>query len=393
MRHKNLIISSLLALVGIFAYFISIPNVDEDSLVKVKVEAGDETLLNDLYFNGSIYDYGSFQINKDGIETREQLSYLEKLDTPSNPTLSIFQQQYPEFMNGFLHGSSIADFYLLNSGGHLISGDFRFGENSYYIDYSTVYFSAIDKETNKLVADKVNRGKVKEGDHISVIGMYEEYPVIKAIYHTDIWTQNTNEDTSILTIAEYNFETKTYTEETIENMEGDFYAYSFNPHGADNNQLQIITHNSLKNGGVNTPSYYVYNYADNTFTPLEESNRHYFVENGQLYSLEGDGQKYVLKTYNQKGDKVVQETNLDVEIPLMLMTDYPLLNTEIIDNRLYIVQSQLTDSAIDVQPTPFQVLNIESGESLLMGEIQFNPESKVNATEVIIDEIGNISEL
>lgn len=393
MKHIKLIISSILAFLGILIYFISIPKVNHESLATVTVEAGNEDLLEDLYFNGYLYDYSSFHLNKEGIEVMEDLPYLEKLDVPGSQTMRIIQQSYPEFVDPLVYDRSIYDFYVLNSKDYLLSGHFEVSEENYMTNHSTVYFKALNKATNELIEDKVTRNNAKEGDSVSVIGMYEEYPVIKVLYHTDIWSQGTNQDTSILTAAEYNFETKNYTEVTVENMEGDFSSYNQNLYGADNNQIEMINHVSFENGDSNSNQYYLYNYTDNSFTLLEADKKHYFIQNNQIYSLAEEEQGVILSTHNQKGDEVLQETTLNIKRPIDTKMDYPFLNTEVIDNKLYVVQSQAADGTPKLLPTSIQVFDIETGEQLLVGEITFNAAQEINAYEVIVDEVGQMSDL
>src|SRR5699024_8204615 len=183
MRKTKLVISSLIALVGIFIYFISVPSVDEEALIHLTVEAGNEELLDDIYFNGYLYDYGSFRVNdKEGVNTNENLSYLEKLDATENQSLNILLEKYPDLIHEIIYDSQLADYYLLNSKDQLISGYFKMNDVNYYVDYSTVYLSTLNKETNEMIEDTIQRESELDSDNISIIGMYEEYPVVKILY-------------------------------------------------------------------------------------------------------------------------------------------------------------------------------------------------------------------
>ena len=87
MRKVNLIVSVLIGLIGTIVYFVTIPTVDEEALVNVVIEAGDEKVLEDIYFNGYLYDYSDFQVTQEGVHTTKGLSYLENLDAPDRKSV------------------------------------------------------------------------------------------------------------------------------------------------------------------------------------------------------------------------------------------------------------------------------------------------------------------
>src|SRR5699024_7569883 len=106
MRKLILVISSLIALVGIFIYFISFQSVDEEALIHLTVESGNKELLDDIYFNVYLYDYGSFHVNnKKGVTTNENLPYLEKIDASEDQTLNNLLEKYPQFMHEVVYNS------------------------------------------------------------------------------------------------------------------------------------------------------------------------------------------------------------------------------------------------------------------------------------------------
>lgn len=76
MRYLKLSISLILSVIGLAVYFITIPRVDEDELVHLTVQAGDEAILEDYSFDGYIYDYSSFMLTGEDILVPENLPFL-----------------------------------------------------------------------------------------------------------------------------------------------------------------------------------------------------------------------------------------------------------------------------------------------------------------------------
>lgn len=390
MRNTKLIISSFIALVGVVIYFVTVPKVNEEALVQLTVEAGNEELLEDIYFNGHLYDYGSFGVNeKEGVATIESLPYLEKLDALEDPSLNILQKKYPEFINELNYNNRISHFYILNSEDELISGHFQLNDSEYYVDTSTVYLSALDKETNEVTEDIVKREKDFNGDYINIIGMYEEYPVVKILYSTSTWTPDRPGEKSNLSVGEYNFETKNYSEHSLLSKDGGFYEYGSSSYIAKNNEIQIIQHYGnevYETTASNETGTYVYSFVEDTLSPLDPTTTNYFIGNSnQLYTLEYEGEEVLLKQYDQTGQELKTEVVLDPESPLHLNGEYPELLAEIIDDQLFVIQNAVAE--IDnqgVKPTDFQVFDLYSGESLLTGKINYNKNSEVTITEAAI---------
>jgi len=397
MRNTKLIISSLIAVVGIIIYFVTIPTIDEEDLVHLTVEAGNEELLDDIYFNGYLYDYGSFRVNdKEGVNTNENLSYLEKLDATENQSLNILLEKYPDLMHEIIYDSQLADYYLLNSKDQLISGYFKMNDVNYYVDYSTVYLSTLNKETNEMIEDTIQRESELDSDNISIIGMYEEYPVVKILYSISTWASESNGEKSKLTIGEYNFETKTYSEDSLLNEEGSFYEHNSNSYNVKNNKIQIIDYSGNEyeeNEIPSEPTVYIYNFVEDTLSPFETTATNSFIGNqDQLYTLENEGEKIFLRHYDQTGEEIQNEVLLENEFPLNLYEGERILLSEIINNQLFIVQSAVDEiSGQEVLPTDLQVFDLHSGESLLTGKIEYDKDSKVNATEGYIYSINQKS--
>ena len=371
-------------------YFVTVPKVNEEALVQLTVEAGNEELLEDIYFSGYLYDYGTFYVNdKEGVTTNESLSYLEKLDALGDPSLDILQEKYPEMISELNYNNRISHFYILNSKEELVTGHFKISNSNYYIDSSTVYLSTLNKETNEIIEDTVKRENYPDGDHINIVGMYEEYPVVKILYSVSTWNVDHSGEKSSLTVGEYNFETKDYSENSLLNEDGSLYEYASTAYNAKNNEMQIIHHygnDTYENTNTpSEPSAYVYNFVEDTLSPLETTTANYFIgNNNELYTLENEGEDIFLRQYDQTEQEIENEVALETEFPLHLYSEYPLL-TEVIDDQLFVVQSAADEmSGQGALPTDFQVFDMHSGENLLTGKIAYNTDSEVNITEATI---------
>ena len=391
MRKTKLVISSLIALVGIFIYFISVPSVDEEALIHLTVESGNKELLDDIYFNGYLYDYGSFHVNnKKGVTTNENLPYLEKIDASEDQTLNNLLEKYPQFMHEVVYNSQITDYSLLNSDEKLISGYFKISDTNYFVDNSTIYLNALNKETKETVEDTIQRESDPASDSVNIIGMHEEYPVVKILYSTSTWTTDSLGEKSNLSVGEYNFETKTYSEESLLNEEGSFYAYNSDPYNIKNNKVQIIRHD----GNEDHPTAYIYNFIEDTLSPFQTTATNSFVGNkDQLYTLENEGEEILLRQYDQTGQKIENEVALENELPLNFYEEEAILLSEVINDQLFIVQSTINERLEqDIPPTKLQVFDLHSGKNLLTGKIEYDTDSKVNATEGYIHSIGQMSD-
>lgn len=406
MRHIKLIISSLIAMVGIIIYFVSIPTINEETLVHLTVEAGNEELLDDIYFTGFLQGanyYNSFQMNSDqDLVTYENLPFFEKLDASPNQSLNILQEKYPEVVNELNYNNKINDFYILNSEDELISAYFKISDSNYYMNHSTVYLNALNKETNESTENEIARENYPDGDYVNIVGMYEEYPVVKILYNTSTWNMDTGEK-SKLTVGEYNFETKDYSENSLLNEDGGFSEYGTTPYSLKNNELQIIHH--YENETYNTtnapnvqinpsvPNAYVYDFVEDTLLPLENSKTNYFVGNGnQLYTLENE-EEVLLREHDQTEQKIINEIPLEFDFSLNLQEEYPTFLTEVVNDQLFVIQNEADkNNGMSLLSSNFQVFDIHSGESLLTGKIDYDTESEVNATEATINLVGSMSD-
>lgn len=397
MRNTKLIISTLIAVVGIIIYFVSVPTVNEKALVHLTVEAGDEELLDNVYFNGYLYNYGSFRVNEqNGVHTNESLSYLEKLDATEDQSLNTLLEKYPDFVRDIAYNPYLYNYYLLNNKEQLILGSFIQDDSDYSINDSTLCLKTLNKETNEIVEDTVQRESELNSDSINIISMYEEYPVIKILYNLSTWPSETTGEKSKLTIGEYNFETKAYSEETLLSEEGSFYDANSNLYNAKNNKLQIIYRFGSESEEFEDsaePTAYIYNFIEGTLSPFETTATSSFVGNqDQVYTLENEGEQVLLRHYNQTGQEIENEVILENSFPLNLYGDETVLLAEVINDQLFIVQSAVEElHEQDISPTDLQIFDLHSGESLLTGKIEYDTEHEVNAIEGQIYSIDQLS--
>lgn len=264
-----------------------------------------------------------------------------------------------------------------------------------YTDISTVYLSAFDKESNEIVEDDITREHAPNGDYIDIVGLYEEYPVVKIIYNTMTWGTNTEGEKSHLTVAEYNFETKNYLETSLLNENGSFSEENTNSSHAKNNDIQIINHYGENvYEGEGTANTYIYNFVEDSFSSLENSSVNYFVGNrNQLFALENVNDEVYLREFNQTGQEVINEVVLNSEFLLDLQEGHPFIITEIINNQLFIIQTPMPETQESgIPPSKLQVFDIETGENLLFGEFEYDNNSEFDAPQGMINAIGQMSD-
>ena len=198
MRKINLIVSVLIGLIGTIVYFVTIPTVDEEALVNVVIEAGDEKVLEDIYFNGYLYDYSDFQVTQEGVHTTKGLSYLENLDAPLEMDLQMLQKNYPEFINQLIYNTNIYSKNLVFSDSYLTSAHFQSSEGNYRIETEKIHLNLLDKTTGEIKSEIVNRGNNQAGDGVDVVGIYENYPTVKVLLSINTWGDNFRDRKSVV---------------------------------------------------------------------------------------------------------------------------------------------------------------------------------------------------
>lgn len=388
MRKINLIVSVLIGLIGTIVYFVTIPTVDEEALVNVVIEAGDEKVLEDIYFNGYLYDYSDFQVTQEGVHTTKGLSYLENLDAPLEMDLQMLQKNYPEFINQLIYNTNIYSKNLVFSDSYLTSAHFQSSEGNYRIETENLHLSLYEKETEEIHSTIINRSKEMQEDFIDVIGIYEDYPTIKLLLSANNWPNNYEEGTSRVLLGEYNFETKVYNEKELIEKEGSFFADYVSP----NQKAVLFNHYSESEEGN-----YLLDYDSGVLTSLETEGKVLLLdEESNLFALADNEGQSVLQTYDMLdggGLEAVQEVALATAFDLTLnQEEFALIEAKLIGDYLYVIQNQENfESNGEVLPALIQVFNRSTGENALNGLIQFDEKNEVQARSGFIDSIGQLS--
>src|SRR5699024_7950596 len=191
-----------------------------------------------------------------------------------------------------------------------------------------IYLNALNKETKETVEDTIQRESDPASDSVNIIGMHEEYPVVKILYSTSTWTTDSIGKKSNLSVGEYNFETKTYSEESLLNEEGSFYAYNSDPYNIKNNKVQIIRHD----GNEDHSTTYIYNCIQDALYPFQPTATNCFVGNkGQLYTLDNEGEEILLRQYDQTCQQSENEVDLENELPLNFYEEEAIILSEVIN--------------------------------------------------------------
>lgn len=388
MRKISLIVSVLLGFIGTVVYFVTIPTVDEEALVNIVVEAGDEKALEDIYFNGYLYDYSDFQVTQEGVHTTKGLSYLENLDAPLEMDLQMLQKDYPEFINQLIYNPNIYSKNLVFSDSYLTSAHFESSEGNYRIETEKIHLSLYEKETEEIHSTIINRSNEMQEDSIDVIGIYEDYPTIKLLLSANNWPNNYEEGTSRVLLGEYNFETKVYNEKELIEKEGSFFADYVSP----NQKAVLFNHYSESEEGN-----YLLDYDSGVLTSLETEGKVLLLdEESNLFALADNEGQSVLQTYDMLdggGLEAVQEVALATAFDLTLnQEEFALIEAKLIGDYLYVIQNQENfESNGEVLPALIQVFNRSTGENALNGLIQFDEKNEIQARSGFIDSIGQLS--
>lgn len=390
MRKLGLIFSMIIGLVGTTIYFMTIPNVDEEALVNLVVEAGDEAVLDDIYFNGYINDYSDFYMTNEEVYATETLSYLDRIDAPYIMDLQILQDSYPEFIDSLVHNYDVFSYQVVYGENYLTAAHFEITRENYRIEMENIQLSLLDKETNEIKTDTIQRNDELTGDSIEIIGLYESYPTIKILLSVNTWPQAHGLGTSRIIAGEYNFETKAYEERKL--LEGEFSFYG--SYVSRNQESQLLEYYSDETGDIN----YLYDFENEFFDSLERDEQIYLTDQeNHLFAVANDGEETVLQSYDMLdggGLEVVEEVPLAIDFELALNDfEYGFVAAELIGEYLYIVQSQENyDSNQEALPATMQVFNRTTGESVLSGYIGFDEEKEVNAYSGAVYSIGQVSD-
>lgn len=389
MKKIRLVLATVIGFIGLFIYFMTMTSIDEDTLVDIRVQAGDKDIFEDVYLSGYLYDFDNFQIADNEVMTLHNLSYLERLDAHYFIDMYLMQQEYPEFMDILMYEQMNHDYLLLESSDYLMSGSFQYSDDyEFQIDGSELTLTMLDKETEEITEEVLERPDGAIGDQMSVIGLYEAYPNIHILYNISNWEDShMGYETSTLSYGVYNIETKNYSEKTIINEEGSFYDGQSISSILPNKQLMLFEYYG---GDTLADTKYLFNFADGSFKELDDSLGNIYINNqDDIFELVSSDGATVLRQYNDTFDEIVNEVTLATDKPINILTDISPVGFYVIDEKVYIFENQYAEeSNKPVEPTLFQVFDLNTGENLSSGEIHYDTNFEVNAREGSINYIG-----
>ena len=389
MRRINLLVTSLIGLLGLIIYFVSVPRVGDDALVEMTVEAEDEHILENIYFSGYNSRYTQFYMDNDKKVTLDNLSYLEQLDAPNDIQVYRMQQKYPDFIDPLIYDRYIRSYSIVNADDNMVSAHIRFNED-YSTDNDTIHLNVLNKETMEIEEEEVERENPPTGNYTDIIGMHVDYPVVQMIYRTNRWNEQTVTEKSTVSIGTYNIETKNYSENPPSDIDGYMNAYDNDSRIMQNKKKQLLT---VYGDEGRSHTHYVYDYMNDELTALEDNEKHYIIgDDDQLYSIELSNNETLLNTLDENGQETESEVTLENQLPIDLSRQDGALLTEIIDGKLYVVLNEnIPVETGPGEPLMLQVFDIQNGERVLNSEIIFETESGSNVGQGSITAIGQVT--
>lgn len=382
MRYLKLTISLILSAIGLAVYFITIPQIDEDELVHLTVQAGDEAILENYYFDGYIYDYSSFTLNGDDVFTPANLPFLQQLDATDDMDMMLLKEDYSDFINELIFGPNILTYLISNGEDYLSSAHFEYQSGTYSEIYSALTIRTLNKETNKIEEDVVTRETRSNVYYASIVGIYENYPVVDVLVDTRIGDP-TNEfnETTELSLISYNFETKNMTEsvvlDTKEYLEPQRYASVYSN--------QSIMAFSAFDSETSAEKSYLMDFEKNTMVQREGPRERLVVsDDSRLYSIE----ETTLVAYSEMHTERVREVSLSMDFAEKKNMDFSMNELFILDSKLFVVNNNDTTDETqrdNIKPTDLVVYDITTGEILVEGQFNFDGTEQVDAWATSID--------
>lgn len=391
MRHIKLLAASLIGLVGIVIYFITIPNSHDETTVDMTVFAGDEDLLDEMYFTAHDYNLSEIYVEDEEVLNLKELSYLERIDAPLSIQKYLIQQNYPELIDPLIYDYSINSYKILNAADYLATAHLEFHDENYDLNQENIYLTILNKDTREIEEDVIEREHAPEGDYVDLIGLHIEYPKVQLVYATNTFDEQTMQEASTVSVGEYNIETKNYSENRVLNEGGYFTSHRDYAEFLTNETKQLFIEYGSAEGGEDQ---YMYDYLENELIPLESENQHYVIgRDSQLYALEHSENETVLKHYEENGQEVLEEVPLENQIPLMNLGPTSSHTIEIIEDKLYVAEKYFGEDDQAVEgPVDFQVFDVETGVRLLNSEISLKTETTHTTDQAFIDTVGLISD-
>lgn len=385
MRYLKLSISLILSVIGLAVYFITIPRIDEDELVHLTVQAGDEAILDDYSFNGYIHSYGSFTLTNEGILVPANLPYLEMLDASDDMEIMKLKETYPDFVNKLTYGTNTSSYLISTDEEYLTSVHFEYQSDTFSEIYSRLFFRALNKETNKIEEDFVTRELGSNIFYASIVGINENYPVVDVLIDTRLSNHsNENFETGELSLVSYNFETKNMTETVL--LESPNYIEQVVYTAVHNNE-SIQAFRSV-DPETNKEIIYLVDYDKDAIIKREIPGERLVVsDDSRLYSIV----ETTLVEYDKTSQEKVGEVDLAMDFKEKKNMDFAMNELFILDGKLFVLNNNEMDEddseTNQIKPTDLVVYDISTGEILVEAQFTYDGTEQVGAWAASIDQI------
>lgn len=378
MRYLKLSISLILSVIGLAVYFITIPRIDEDELVHLTVQAGNEAILDDYSFNGYIYDYSSFRLTNEDILVPANLPYLEMLDAKQEMDIMMLKETYPDFMNELVYGINTYSYTISTDEEYLTSAHFQYQSGTFSEIYSKLHFRALNKETNKIEEEFATREFKSNISYASIIGINQNYP------NVDVLIDTRRSEKSELSLVSYNFETKNMTETVL--FESPNYIEPVIYTTAHNNE-SIQAFRSI-DSETDKEVIYLIDYDKDAIIKREIPGERLVVsDDSRLYSIV----ETTLVEYDKTSQEKVGEVDLAMDFKEKKNMDFAMNELFILDGKLFVLNNNEMDEddseTNQIKPTDLVVYDISTGEILVEAQFTYDGTEQVGAWAASIDQI------
>lgn len=387
MRYLKLSISLILSVIGLAVYFVTVPRIDEDELVQLTVQAGDEAVLDDYSFNGYIHNYSSFSLTNEDILVPANLPYLEMLDAREEMEIMMLKETYPDFVNKLAYGANTYSYLISADEKYLTSTHFEYQSGAFSEIYSKLHFRALNKETNEIEEDFVTRELGSNIFYASIVGIKEDYPNVDVLIDTRLSNQsNENYEISELSLVSYNFETKNMTETVL--LETPDYIEPVVYNAVHNNEsIQAFrSYDSEANEEVIS----LVDYDKDTIIKREIAGERLIVsDDSRLYGIV----ETTLVEYDKTSQEKVSEVDLAMDFIEKKKLDFTMNELFILDGKLFVLNNNEMDEVNEdsvtnqIKPTDLVVYAISTGEILAEAQFTYGGTEQVGAWAASIDQI------
>lgn len=381
MRYIKLSMSLIISMIGLVVYFVTIPQIDEDKFVELTVLAGDEELLDDYYFNGYVYNYGSYHLTTDDILIPNNLPYLQGLDATEDIEIELLNRNYPEF------AKALNSAYAISEGeNYLTSAYFNYDYKTYTEMHNQLQLSIMNKETKEIVEETVQRDNNSRVLYVEIAGIYESYPEVHVLINARNYVEtNSYSEESHLSLVSYNFETKNMTEKTLLKEEEYIDSASYN-RSKPNQPVQLFLSSDYD---TQIDQVYLVDYV--------KGEIHNWKSNGGTYLLSDDNRIYnvienKLTEYDETGQNIINEISLATDFKNGRDNFFANGQPYILDDKLFYLSNDYSTSnevgATKFKPTHVVVYDMASGEILTEVQFDFEGTTQVGAMDAGVDFIG-----